>query len=65
MKDLMHAHKWKRGAEETTSTVKEIARKARLIGPAFNKGALQYLPSAGLPEDHYSASTKRKRSAQE
>jgi hypothetical protein len=45
--------------------VKEIARKARLIGPAFNKGALQYLPSAGLPEDPYSASTKRKRSAQE
>ena len=43
-RDLMHAHKWKRGAEETQATVKEIRRKARLIAPAYNKGALQYLP---------------------
>ena len=50
MKDLMHAHKWKRGAEETASTVKEIRRKASQIGSAYNKGALQYLPSAGLDE---------------
>ena len=50
VKDLIHAHKWKRGAEETASTVKEIRRKASLIAPAYNKGALQYLPSAGLDE---------------
>ena len=65
LKDLMHAHKWKRGAEETTSTVKEIHRKASQIGPAYNKGALQYLPSAGLSDEPYSASTRRKRSARE
>jgi hypothetical protein len=58
----MHAHKWKRGAEETTSTVEEIRRKASRIGPAFNKGALQYLPSAGFSDEPHSASTKRKRS---
>jgi hypothetical protein len=43
-RDLMHAHKWKRGAEETQATVKEIRRKSRQIAPAYNKGALQYLP---------------------
>jgi hypothetical protein len=48
VKDLMHAHKWKRGSEEKASTVKEIRRKASQIGPAYNKGAVQYLPSAGL-----------------
>src|SRR5262245_32993202 len=48
--DLMHAHKWKRGAEETASTVNEIRKKASQIGPAYNKGALQYLPSAGLSD---------------
>ena len=42
--DLMHAHKWKRGAEETRSTVEEFRRKATQIAPAYNKGALQYLP---------------------
>jgi hypothetical protein len=47
-KDLIHAHRWKRGAEESASTVAEIRRKATRIGPAFNKGALQYLPSAGV-----------------
>jgi hypothetical protein len=61
----MHAHKWKRGAEETTSTVKEIRRKASQIGAAYNKGALQYLPSAGLSDEPYSASTRRKRSTPE
>ena len=65
MKDLMHAHKWKRGAEETTSTMKEIRRKTRLIGPAYNKGALQYLPSPGVVDEPYSASTKGKRSTPE
>ncbi len=48
VKDLIHAHKWKRGAEETAATVAEIRRKASRIGPAYNKGAVQYLPSAGL-----------------
>jgi hypothetical protein len=46
----MHAHKWKRGAEEKASTVKEIRKKASQIAPAYNKGALQYLPSAGTDE---------------
>jgi hypothetical protein len=48
VKDLIHAYRWKRGAEESASTVAEIRRKATRIGPAFNKGALQYLPSAGV-----------------
>ena len=65
LKDLMHAHKWKRGAEETTSTVKEIRREASQIGAAYNKGALQYLTSAGLSDEPYSASTRRKRSTPE
>jgi hypothetical protein len=42
--DLMHAHKWKPGVREDVTTVKEIQRKASKIAPAFNKGALQYLP---------------------
>lgn len=42
--DFMHAHKWKRGATETEATIKEICRKASRIAPAYNKGALQYLP---------------------
>jgi hypothetical protein len=49
MKDLMHAHKWKRGAEEREATLKEIRRKATQIAPAYNKGALQYLPGG---KDH-------------
>lgn len=40
----MHAHKWKRGAEETEATVKEIRRKVGQIAPAYNNGALEYLP---------------------
>ena len=47
-KDLLHAHKWKRGAQETAATTKEMRRKATQIGPAYNKGALQYLP--GRPD---------------
>ena len=47
-KDLVHGHKWKRGAEESAATIAEIGRKARAIGPAYNKGAVQYLPSAGV-----------------
>jgi len=42
--NLMHDHKWKRGAEESGATVKEIRRKASRIAPAYNKGPLQYLP---------------------
>jgi hypothetical protein len=42
--DFMHAHKWKRGVRENEATVKEIRRKASKIAPAYNKGALQYLP---------------------
>ena len=45
--DFMHAPKWKRGANETDATVKEIRRKASKIAPAYNKGALQYLPEPG------------------
>jgi hypothetical protein len=40
----MHVPRWKRGAEETEATVREIRRKASKIAPAYNKGALQYLP---------------------
>jgi hypothetical protein len=40
----MHIHKWKRGATESEVTVEEIRRKASRIAPAYNKGALQYLP---------------------
>jgi hypothetical protein len=47
-KDLIHAHKWKRGAQESEATIAEMRRKASQIGPAYNKGALQYLPSAGV-----------------
>ena len=43
-RDFMHAHKWKCGATETEATAKEIRRKASRIAPAYNKGALQYLP---------------------
>ena len=42
--DFMHAPQWKRGAHETEATVREIGRKASKIAPAYNKGALQYLP---------------------
>jgi hypothetical protein len=42
--DFMHAHESKRGIRETEATVKEIRRKASKIVPAFNKGALQYMP---------------------
>jgi hypothetical protein len=55
LKDLMHAHKWKRGAEEKASTVNAIRIKASQIGPGYNKGALQYLPSAGVSGRNRSA----------
>jgi hypothetical protein len=43
--DFMYAHKWKHGAAETEATIREIRRKASRIAPAYNKGALQYLPN--------------------
>ena len=43
-KDLLREHKWKKGAEETEATVREMRWKAKQIAPAYNKGALQYLP---------------------
>jgi hypothetical protein len=43
-KDLLSAHKWKRGAEEKESTIREMQLKRSRIAPAYNKGALQYLP---------------------
>lgn len=46
-KDLLHAHKWKKGVEETEATQREMRRKATQIAPAYNKGALQYLPHEG------------------
>jgi hypothetical protein len=46
-KDLLHAHRWKKGAEETEATKQEMRRKATQIAPAYNKGALQYLPYEG------------------
>ena len=42
--DLLNAHKWRRGAEEKESTIKEMHLKRTRIAPAYNKGALQYLP---------------------
>jgi hypothetical protein len=42
--DFMHAPQWKRGVQETEATAREIRRKASKIAPAYNKGALQYLP---------------------
>jgi hypothetical protein len=44
--NLLHDHKWKREAKENTATIAEIRRKATQIAPAYNKGALQYLPMA-------------------
>jgi hypothetical protein len=57
-KDILHEHKWKEGAEETEATIREMRRKARQIGPAYNKGALQYLPK-GIDSDEW-PSRKRK-----
>jgi hypothetical protein len=51
-KDLLHEHKWKEGAEETGATVREMRRKATQIAPAYNKGALQYLPK-GIDTDQW------------
>ena len=42
--DLLNAHKWRRGAAEKELTIKEMQLKRARIAPAYNKGALQYLP---------------------
>jgi hypothetical protein len=61
--DLLHAHKWKRGAEETTFTTREMLRKASQIAPAYNKGALQYLPKGVDQEKWPSGQDAQKRHA--
>jgi len=61
-RDLLHEHKWKQGAEETEATTREMRRKATQIAPAYNKGALQYLPK-GIDTDEWpprEQSAKRK-----
>ena len=57
-KDLLHAHRWKRGAEETSETVKAMRRKATQIAPAYNKGGLQYLPG-GIDNDRWPSRQER------
>lgn len=42
-RDVLHEHKWKRGATESRETVNEIQRKANSIAPAYSKGAYQYI----------------------
>ena len=42
--DFLHGHRWKSGVAESGATIKEIRRKASRMAPAYNKGALQYLP---------------------
>jgi hypothetical protein len=50
--DLLHAHKWKQGVKETNATTRDMQRKSTQIAPAYNKGALQYLP--GRQKDDWS-----------
>jgi len=61
VKDLLHEHRWKEGTEETEATVREMRRKATRIAPAYNKGALQYLPNTETdkwPSDEDSSTSK-------
>jgi hypothetical protein len=57
-RDLLHAYRWKRGAEETSETIKAMRRKATQIAPAYNKGALQYLPG-GIDTDRWPSRQER------
>ena len=50
-RDLLHAHKWKQGVKETEATTREMRRKATQIAPAYNKGALQYLPGGAQKDE--------------
>jgi hypothetical protein len=52
LSDLLHAHRWKQGVKESEATTREMGRKARQIAPAYNKGALQYLPGGRKDEWH-------------
>jgi hypothetical protein len=52
-RDLLHAHKWQQGVKETEATTREMQRKSTQLAPAYNKGALQYLPS-GAEKDEWS-----------
>jgi hypothetical protein len=47
-------HYRKQGVKETEATTKEMRRKATHIAPAYNKGALQYLPG-GAEKDEWPA----------
>ena len=51
-RDLLNAHKWKQGLKETEATTREMRRKSTQIAPAYNKGALQYLPR-GTEKDEW------------
>jgi hypothetical protein len=42
-------YKWRRGAEESPGTIKEIERKKTRIAPAYNKGAVQYISDGTDP----------------
>ena len=42
-RDKLNDHKWKRGLEESTETIKEIQNKAARTAPAYSKGAYQYI----------------------
>lgn len=48
-RDIQTDHLWRKGAEESADTIKEIKRKAANIAPAYNKGPAMYLPFK--PED--------------
>ena len=37
------AYKWKKGAEETPETIREIQAKAKRVTSLFHKGGLQYI----------------------
>ena len=45
-------------AGETSETVKAMHKKATQIAPAYNKGALQYLPG-GIDTDRWPARQER------
>ena len=42
-RDKLNDHKWRRGSEESTQTIKEIQNKAARTAPAYSKGAYQYI----------------------
>ena len=42
-RDIQTDHLWKTGQTETSRVIEEIHNKANRIGPAYNKGGMQYL----------------------